>query len=310
VKSKKCIIKGCQKHPIYNVEGESKALYCNGHKKDGMVDVISKKCIVQGCQKHPIYNVEGESKALYCNGHKKDGMVDVKSKKCIIKGCQKHPCYNVEGESQALYCGGHKKDGMVNVKSNRCKNEWCHLLVKANSRNEGYCLNCCIHKFPDKKVFRNYKTKECAVAEYIKTEFSDVDWIIDKVVNGGCSKRRPDLLLDMGYQVIIVEVDEHQHKPYDTTCDIARINDLFTDVGDRPIILIRFNPDKYVKKDGTTVPSCWGIHKNGICALKNDKRTEWQHRLECLKNQIYYWVNKPENEHAKPIETVLMFYDE
>ena len=229
---------------------------------------------------------------------------------CIIEGCQKQPCYNVEGESKALYCSGHKKDGMVNVISKTCKNEWCHLLVKANSRNEGYCLNCCIHEFPDKKVFRNYKTKECAVAEYIKTEFSDVDWIIDKVVNGGCSKRRPDLLLDMGYQVIIVEVDEHQHKPYDTTCDIARINDLFTDVGDRPIILIRFNPDKYVKKDGTTVPSCWGIHKNGICALKNDKRTEWQHRLECLKEKIDYWVNKPENEDVKPIETVLMFYDE
>jgi len=42
---------------------------------------------------------------------------------------------------------------------------------------------------------RNYKTKESDVVERIKEEFKNYDWVADKTVQGGCSRRRPDLLL-------------------------------------------------------------------------------------------------------------------
>ena len=42
--------------------------------------------------------------------------------------------------------------------------------------------------------------------------FSDYTWISDKKIYDGCYKRRPDLLLDLGYQVIIIEVDEKTSK--------------------------------------------------------------------------------------------------
>ena len=41
---------GCKKRPIYNVEGETKAIYCSAHKKDGMVDVVNKSCCEVGCK--------------------------------------------------------------------------------------------------------------------------------------------------------------------------------------------------------------------------------------------------------------------
>ena len=58
-------------------------------------------------------------------------------------------------------------------------------------------------------------SKEKAVVEFIQEVFSDFTWNVDKRVADGCSRRRPDLLLDMGSQIIIVEIDENSHSTYD-----------------------------------------------------------------------------------------------
>ena len=62
-----CNNPGCKTRPSYNVEGETKALYCSKHKKEGMVDVINKICCEEGCKTQPNFNVEGETKGLYCS---------------------------------------------------------------------------------------------------------------------------------------------------------------------------------------------------------------------------------------------------
>lgn len=41
------------------------------------------KCQEEGCDKYSSFNYEGETIYLYCNTHKKVGMVNVKSKRCI-----------------------------------------------------------------------------------------------------------------------------------------------------------------------------------------------------------------------------------
>ena len=132
-------------------------------------------------------------------------------------------------------------------------------------------------------------------------------WIADKTVNGGCSKRRHDLLLDLAYQVIIIEVDENQHTDYDCSCENKRIMELSQDLGHRPIVFIRFNPDDYVNNK-KTITSCWASNKNGICIVKKSKQAEWRQRLEALENQINYWIN-PENKTNKTIEIIQLFYD-
>lgn len=84
--------------------------------------------------------------------------------------------------------------------------------------------------------------------------------------------------------------------------------ELSQDVGHRPIIFIRFNPDDYLK-DGKKNTSCWGLNKKGICVVKKTKKDEWDNRLLCLENIIIYWIN-PENITNKMIEMVNLFYDE
>ena len=83
--------------------------------------------------------------------------------------------------------------------------------------------------------------------------------------------------------------------------------ELSQDLGHRPIVFIRFNPDDYIKDD-TTVSSCWGQNKKGICVVKKSKRDEWEQRLTALETQINYWIN-PENTTNTTVETVHLFYD-
>ena len=299
-----CVEDGCKTLACFNVEGETKGLYCAQHRNEGMINVVHKTCCEEGCKKIPIFNVEGETKGLYCAQHRKDGMIDVKNRTCCEEGCKKNSYFNVEGETKGLYCTQHKKDHMVDVKNKKCISEWCNTQIN-NQKYNGYCLRCFMYLFPDKPVARNYKTKEFAVVEYIKNNFPDVDWIADKIVNGGCSKRRPDLLLDLGYQVLLIEIDENKHSGYDCSCDNKRLMQLSQDIGHCPIIFIRFNPDAYTNNNGLKIKSCWGTNGNGICIVDKSKKTEWQERLDCLKDQVEYWID---NSTQKTIEVIELFY--
>ena len=194
---------------------------------------------------------------------------------------------------------------MIDVINKRCKSDWCYTFV--TDKYDGYCLFCYMHLFPDKPVTRNYKTKEYSVVNYITTQFPIENWIADKQISGGCSKRRPDLLLDLLTKVVIIEVDENQHIDYDCSCENKRIMELSQDVGHRPIIFIRFNPDEYTS-DGKTVTSCWSNNKRGICTIKKTKQREWNDRLSALSQCVDYWLH-PENIPDKTVEIIQLFYD-
>ena len=305
VKHKTCIHPNCKTRPVFNNEGESKAIYCSIHKLDDMINVIDKTCIHPNCKTRPTYNNEGESKAIYCSIHRLEGMIDVKHKTCIHPNCKTRSTYNNEGESKAIYCSIHKLDGMIDVIHKTCKTHLCYTRVQ--DKYDGYCLYCYVNLFPEKPLSRNYKTKEYTVVEYIKNKYNNFQWISDKTINDGCSKRRPDLLLDLGYQVIIIEIDENQHIDYDCSCENKRTMELSKDVNHRPIIFIRFNPDDYLIED-KKITSCWTLNSKGLCVIKKSKEAEWSDRLNTLSQQIDYWIN-PCNKTNKTVEIIQLFYD-
>jgi len=304
----RCLYLTCNTFASYNVEGERRPIRCYEHRENNMINIISinKKCKHHGCKVIANYNFDNETKRLYCSSHKKENMVMISNNYCIFDGCRVTANYNYENEKRPMYCSSHKKNGMIDVKSKTCKTYLCSTMVKT-SRYDDYCLFCYMNIFPYKPVSRNYKTKEYAVVEYIKTNFSHLTWISDKTVQDGCSKRRPDLLLDLGYQIIILEIDENQHIDYDCSCENKRIMELSQDLNHRPIVFIRFNPDEYKNQDNK-IASCWGINKNGICVVKKTKIKEWTERLNSLKEQINYWIH-PDNKTDKTIEVVQLFYD-
>ena len=234
-----------------------------------------------------------KSRCKGCNGSE---LCEHNRQKATCKECRgSQICEHNKRKSRCKDCGG----------TDLCKSSWCE--IQKNKKYEGYCFNCFMHLFPDRPNVRNYKTKEKAVTDYILERFQDFTWVTDKQIQDGCSKKRPDLLLDLGYQVIVVEIDENQHVSYDCSCENKRLMLLSQDVDHRPMVFIRFNPDDYI--NGTeTVTSCWNNNQLGICCIKKTKLKEWNDRLNVLNTQIEYWTD-PKNKTERTIEIIHLFYD-
>ena len=309
VKKKFCLEPNCTTEPTFNLAHLKSPKYCSKHKKDGMINVKdkSKHCKFLNCNTIAVYNYQNEKNGIYCAKHKKDKMIDIFSKKCVYINCNTLATYNYENNNKPIYCNTHKSDGMINVKDKNkyCKTPLCYTLSSLK-KYDGYCFYCYYHLFPNNPIIRNFKTKEKLVTEYIQNNFKDINIIIDKPIYDGCSKRRPDLFIDLGYQVIICEIDEEQHNSYNSICENKRIMEISKDLYHRPLIIIRFNPDSYIDELGNKIPSCWHSDKRGIYKLNNKYVIEWNKRLEILKNTISYWIK---NTSDKTIEIINLFYN-
>lgn len=204
-------------------------------------------------------------------------------------------CEHSKRKDRCKECGG----------SSLCKNQWCE--TGKQSKYEGYCMPCFVNNPDnrDKPVMRNYKTKEREVVDSIRKVYPDFTWVADKKVADGCSRRRPDLLLDMGTHIVITEIDENKHDSYGCSCETKRVMEISQDVGHRPIVFIRFNPDGYTSHTGKKTSSCWRLNKLGVMSIVKTKQREWDERMNTLMLQIQYWTDNPP---TKMIEIVQLYY--
>jgi len=295
----KCI--SCKKkQPIYNFPNKSKPEYCSKCKEDSMVNVVSQKCIT--CKsKIPIFNLPMETKGLYCNECKLPEMFDVVSPKCFSCNLIR-PYFNFSTENKGLYCSNCKLPEMVDVVNRRCITESCEQF----SQKDNYCMRCYYFHNPTKKPKR-LKVKEEEVVNYLKQEFKDIEMITDKALigDGLCLRSKPDILIHLNKHSIIVEIDEEQHKSYNLICDEARINNI-QEALNRPIIIIRFNPDAYIEK-GKKIKSCFNIDKKtGMRTIPKNQEQNWNNRLTKLKDTLALSLD---NYTDDPIKIVKLFYD-
>ena len=204
-------------------------------------------------------------------------------------------CEHGRRRNRCKECGG----------SQLCKTVYCNTIA-SNKAYKGYCLFCFVNTFPDETILRNYKTKEKNVVDSIKEKYPEFDWKHDRTVENGFSKRRPDLLLDLGTHVIIVEIDENKHNKYECICENKRLMEISKDLNHRPIIMLRFNPDAYTNDKGVKIPSPWTTNKRGILKINKKREKEWNDRIAILQETIKYWI---ENSTDKTVEIIQLFYD-
>ena len=92
---------------------------------------------------------------------------------------------------------------------------------------------------------------------------------------------------------------------FECTCENKRIMQISKDLGHRPVVFIRFNPDGYKDHNGLSVPSCWAQNQYGVMTIKPKKKVEWESRIDVLKEQIRYWMK---NSTEKTVEIIELFY--
>ena len=308
----------CDERAMYGFE-DGCPTCCGAHKEDGMWDVVSTLCDFRGCKKYPIYGLK-QGHPTRCGDHPEDGMTNVKNKRC--EKCSTFAFFGLPG-ARPTHCETHAEKDMVNVASKQCVT--CMAAYSYNPAYDGRCFRCFVYEFPESPMVRNYKTKEAATLQFLRDHFSAFDMREDKKVPDGCSKYRPDLIFDLGDRVIIIEVDEDQHRDYEKSCEIRRLMSLFVDVNGRdcletandlqpaalagrPLVIIRFNPDDYSPCDGkASVPSCWKrTPKTGLLSILDVGA--WQGRLEVLRSSVAAHMSAPV-ESLKDVHEVRLFYD-
>jgi hypothetical protein len=153
----------------------------------------------------------------------------------------------------------------------------------------GYCARCFAHRFPEDRRARFVRSKELAVARFLRESFPEVTWSFDRRIEGGCSRRRPDAFVHLGSHALSIETDEGEHagEAYSCLCEHRKMMEHFQDAGGVPHVFVRFNPDAYVDHAGVKRPGCWDrTPKTQEPRVAPRRREAWEARLETLRATV------------------------
>lgn len=284
--NKKCKQKGCNKQPTFNFEGEKSRMYCKQHSQEGMVDLSSRRCEYEGCLIRPTFNYEGEVRGRFCKKHAEKDMIVVtdQNRTCKIKNCTTRSSQGYLFSSPTR-CAKHRLPNMLPMNMikplcEKCTNSayWClkgeryptvcedHAKLSTHTNIvEKECEGCktpsiipkdqnlCSMCSGEDTIKDTKHAKEIRVGEVLKTNNIKIT-SHDLIPEFACSKKRPDYVIDLGYQIIIIEIDEDQHKHNDKLCEITRMVQIYQDFGGAPVAFIRYNPDNYINHLGEKQP--------------------------------------------------------
>ncbi len=141
---------------------------------------------------------------------------------------------------------------------------------------------------------------------FLEEKFPGLTWKCNRTVEGGCFKRRPNLLLDMGSHIVIVEVDKNSHDVYDPTCEEKRMGEIWNDLHHRPLVFVQFNPDKYKGEDGKNVPSPWGVNGLGVFTVRPKWKAAWEVRFKTLRQEVEHY--QKDSSIKEQFEVVHLYY--
>lgn len=296
VMSMKCLGCNLPNGPSHGMPGDAIGRYCTACRTPEMVNLKHCRCVVCDVTISPSFGYPFDEKPTVCHKCKTDYMVNLKHLLCP---CGAVASFGVPGDERASKCKPCSTDDMVDIRHPRCKNNDCDIA--ANPKYNGYCFRCYICVFPDSDITRNYRVKEFAVVDYIKTQFPEAKLTLNKSV--GLSKRRPDVLMIFKTHAVIIEVDEHRHCCY--ADETKRLVQLYQDLGGtKPMHVVRFNPDSYIEAvTNRKVKSCWGVNSDKDFGVIS--QADWDERLSTLKDVVQSCID---NVPTKPIAEIRLFY--
>lgn len=134
-----------------------------------------------------------------------------------------------------MHCETHQLDNDKNVVEKKC--DKCKFMFYIATGN--LCNDC--ENWETKGM---HKAKENRIRDFLID--NRISFTQDKQIWKGCSKRRPDFVIDCGTHYIFLEVDENRHHDYDCYREQIRMEKIHLDVKLMRSIFIRYNPDSYI----------------------------------------------------------------
>ena len=88
---------------------------------------------------NPSFNIPTETKPLYCDEHKLEGMINTRFKNCQSLKCKETPIFGLP-DKRVQFCIKHKKPNMINlVLENKCSILDCNEEYTQNINTTKYC---------------------------------------------------------------------------------------------------------------------------------------------------------------------------
>ncbi len=241
-------------------------------------------------------------KCLCSHGKRKDRCVECGNGSSLCEHKKrKYDCVECGGKGVCLH-GKIKGNCHLCCSKNFCKS--CEIVDIQVSKYKPYCFSCYCFLNPDEKIPRRYKMKEHYFYEYLKDIYStdeSLDFIYNKKIDNGCTRRLPDFFFERFTHSVIIEFDENQHQDY--SCEQKRSMELFNDLGNRPLVMIRFNPDKY-KENNIKHPTIFTYDIKNKLIVNQD---EWDIRIKVFKKVLDHHLN---NIPDKEFTEIKLFYTE
>ncbi len=300
VKHRKCAHSTCDSvNPSFAYTKNDEFKYCKTHAAEDMIDVNHRRCTHLGCNSlNSVFAYTKNDEFKYCKTHAIEGMVDVLSKRCAHPDCDHRPVFAYYKSDKFKYCKTHASKRMQDVKSKKCMS--CGLFQVRKSKDY-LCSQCFVFTYPDHILSCHYKTKELTFTKLLQQDLSEqgIPCVLDSKISGGCSRRRPDVFIDLLSHVLIIEIDENQHLSYNESCEYVRTIELNEDIGHRPMYIIRLNPDSY-KFNGKSIRGCF------TSKMELNKK-EFEHRYSILFSAVLDLTATPPE---RLIESIELFFTE
>ena len=244
VKSKKCYCGNSQRK--YNIEGQP-PMYCQECKSPEMINVVVPRC---HCGTMATYALPGMIPKT-CSKHKTTGMIIPPRKQCEANDCREFATHGIKGP---VHCENHAQTDEYLLTERNCLK--CSRLDILNVR--GLCVNFCSLEERDRLMKKRTKKKEEFVRKLLEKEIDLKEYVIqewqDSIIDPTCTKRRPDFVYHCGDHIVIIEVDEDQHKSY-SNCgstreeklagENRRMFEIFQIFQGLPVVFLRYNPDGF-----------------------------------------------------------------
>ena len=179
-------------------------------------------------------------------------MIKSPRKLCTASDCNELATHGILSQR---HCETHSKKDEYNLVERTCSK--CKRVDILNK--DGICVSYCSYEKQDQIMKRHIKKKEEFIANLLKRELPHLNVIRDSIVDGMCSRARPDFVYDFGHFVLVIEVDENQHRSYSScgntveermATEKCRMVNIFQGFGGCPVVFIRYNPDSFASRDG------------------------------------------------------------